>query len=208
MNLPRTIPLFIFSCLLVILWVVGCAWTRVASQVDAQYANRPYNKIMVFVPLADLELRREAEFALQSKMSGGKATIVPAHQLFFPGRQYSNDETASLILENDIDGVLVVNVSSTGTSQTYVPPTYQTRSNAYIYGNYLSGTSTTQTYGGYNINKPWASFTAQLIDVETGQVVWISTATTRGNAFAGGKTLLRSMAGKMTKKLFKDGMIK
>lgn len=182
----------------------NCASTRIASQGDPSFANKSYSMVLLYVDLFDLDLRKEAELSLQGKLSQYGIKCLPAHQIFFPGRVYSDFETANIIESNQIDATLIINISDAGATSTYIPPTTQTQTNAWISGNYLSGSSTTRTYGGYNIAKPWASFTAQLIDVNARTVVWIASAQTSGNAFADAKTLLRSMATETAKRLVKD----
>lgn len=191
-------------CAAGVILVTGCASTRITSQGDSEFGHKSYNKIMVYFGLLDLELRKDAELTLQNKLSQNGVECLPAHQIFFPGRSYSDFETVNIIESNQIDAVLIVDLYDAGSTSTYIPPTTETQTKASISGNYLSGSSTTRTYGGYNINKPWASFAAKLIDIDAGSVVWIASAQTKGNAFANSKTLLRSMANKTADRLLKE----
>jgi len=99
----------------------------------------------------------------------------------------------------------VITPGSAGSSSGYVPPTYTTSCTAW---NSYSGCTqvTTNQVGGYNYSKPWAKFSTQLYDAESGAAVWIATATTGGNAFANATTLVRSMADKTAQRLVDDGL--
>jgi len=194
----------LICCSVAIFALTGCASTRLTSQSDPALAGKRYHKILVQFDLMNLELRRDAEMTFQTKLAQYQVECIAAHQLLFPGKYYSDSEVINIIDSNQIDAVLIVSLSDAGVSSTYIPPTYQTQTNAWINGNYLSGSSTTRTYGGYNINKPWASFSAKLIDVDAKNVVWIASAQTKGNGYAKAKTLLRSMANKTADRLVQE----
>jgi hypothetical protein len=167
------------GCSFALFTLTNCASTRLTSQSDPSFADKRYNKILVYFESADLELRREAEIAIRTKLTQYQVECSPAHQLFFPGKNYSDFEATNILESNQIDAVLIIRLLDAGVSSTYIPPTTQTQTKAWISGNYLSGSSTTRSYGGYNINKPWASFSAQLLDVTTQNVVWIASAQTK-----------------------------
>jgi hypothetical protein len=195
-------------CMLIafMMLVGGCASTSIRSQADTA-ALRPYPRIMAFVSLADLGLRQDAETVFERELAQCNIECVPSHKLFFPSRQYSDEEAVQLISESSIDAVLIVTLSDTGTSSSYVPQQTYTQAKAQITGNTATGSSTTTTSGGYSIEKPWANFTAQLFDCQTGNVVWVASASTGGNAYASGGTLVRSMADKTVDQLKKDGIV-
>jgi hypothetical protein len=58
------------------------------------------------------------------------------------------------------------------------------------------------------VDKPWASFSVTLMDLEQNTVAWYATARTGGNAFADTEDLLRSMARKTIERLAQDGIIR
>ncbi len=187
--------------------LTGCASTRMNSQTDVAATTASYSKMTVLVAVGDLGQRQKAEKAFQQKLAYHGIECVPSHDLFFPGREHSEEEIAGRLQENGIEAILTVNLSNSGTSSTYVPETSQTKINAYSVGNSTSGTATTQTYGGYDIEKPWANFTVELWDLSGGAVTWVASASTGGNAWATGNTLLSSMASKTVSQLAKDGVI-
>lgn len=203
-------------CLAVLATLPSCARTTITSMPDPTVRGRQYSKILVFAPFADLGLRREAELAFHRKFAERGVACLAAHQLFFPGRQYSDEETLGLIRGNKIDALLFVGVTGAGTSSAYVPKTTVTtgsaQGSAWISGNWLAGsatgTSTTTSYGGYNMHLPWANFVSHLLDASDGRVVWMATASTGGNALASNATLLRSMAAKTVGQLGKDRIVR
>ena len=94
------------------------------------------------------------------------------------------------------------------TSQTYIPKSLSSRGNASLYGNSLYYNSYTQQYGGYYISKPNVKFEIRLFDTKSGQVAWLTSALTEGNAFADYNTLASSLAKKVVKKLIEENMLK
>lgn len=152
-------------------------------------------------------MRQQAEERFVAANREGRTRFVAASALLFPGRQYSDVEVTSVLQENHIDAALVLTPGQVGTSSTFVPPTYtSTCTQTAINGGCQQ--VTTKTSGGMSYEKPWAQFTAQLYDVETGKVVWFGTATTGGNAFASATTLVRSMADKTVSKLVAAGLLR
>ena len=181
----------------------GCARTTASSLVASDASGIHFGRIMVSVPFTDLGLRREAEDQFAKSYSGKGVMFVPSYQVLFPGRSYSQDEAQQVIRGDSIDGVLFITLNQAGTTAYRTPTTTSTQCAAN--DTYAQCASTTT--GGYDIRKPWASFTAQLYDARTGRSIWIATENTRGNAFANSGTVVRSMANSTLKQLEKDGVI-
>ena len=129
-----------------------------------------------------------------------------------PTRQYSEEETWIILRTDGVDTVLVISLTGQGTKESYVPPTYvpgKTSGSVSVIGNtafFNSSTTPSYTVGGYKIAKPFASYTAQLYDLDTGQMIWAATAQSKGNAFASYRNLAESMAGQTVEKLLADQM--
>jgi len=47
--------------------VISCAWTSMNSQINTEYSNRQYQKILVFVDLYDLGDKQSAEIRIQDE---------------------------------------------------------------------------------------------------------------------------------------------
>jgi hypothetical protein len=136
----------------------------------------------------------------------GDYNFIPSHQVFFPGKEYSNAEATALLRQHDVDATLVILPGESGSQSGYVPPTYTSGCTAWSTLSGCTQVTTTQT-GGYAYNKPWTRFTARLYDATTGTVVWVATATTGGNAYARSTTLVRSMADKTADRLVNEGLL-
>ncbi len=187
--------------------LAACATTSMNSLPSPELGGRTFHNILVVAAFADLGIRRETEDRFAAAYSEGHFRFVPSYQLFFPGRQYTPDETGSLLRQHQIDATLVIFPGQAGATSGYVPPTYTSGCTVWSPTGGCSQVTTTQT-GGYSYQKPWAQFTAQLYDPTTGQTVWMASATTGGNAFASAVTLVHSMADKTIGRLTQDGVIR
>lgn len=184
----------------------GCASTNLSSMTKPEVAKRPYDRILVVFPLQDLELRRIAENEVLNKVRS-RNSFMRSYELFFPGRQYEEQEILDILMQHNIQAVLMIGLSDSGTSSTYVPQlSSSTRCTAWTASQGCVAAST-YTSGGYTLDKPWANFTATLFDLEKQEVVWYATAKTGGNAFADNADLVRSMARKTRDTLLEDGLV-
>ena len=186
--------------------IAACATTSMNSLPSPELGGHSFHNILVVAAFADLGIRRETEDRFAAADSEGDFQFVPSYQVFFPGRQYTPEETGTLLRKYQIDATLVIFPGQGGATSGYVPPTYTSGCTVWspTYG--CSQVTTTQT-GGYSYQKLWAQFTAQLFDATTGAGVWVASATTGGNAFASAVTLVHSMADKTIERLIEDGVI-
>ncbi len=188
------------------LGVMGCASTAMNSMPATEVQGRVFHNILVVAAFEDIGILRATEDRFAAASVSMNITFVPSYQVFFPGRQYTAEESAGLLRQHRIEGVLVVSVRQTGENTYYVPPTYVSGCTAWnpVYG--CSQVTTTATGGG-SYQKPWARFRAQLYDATTGVPVWVATAATGGNALATSLTLVQSMADETMVHLAADGVI-
>jgi hypothetical protein len=128
--------------------------------------------------------------------------------VFFVGGEYTAQEIDQRLSELGVDGVLVIQPTGAGTSSTYVPQSTSTTGKATITGNTVTGSTRTQTYGGYDIKKPWADYEAYLWSTSDGEMVWYATATSSGNALADWNDLIKSACGKTIKTLVHDRLLR
>jgi len=187
--------------------IAACARTSMSSMPAPDLGARHYHNILVVAAFADLGIRRETEDRFVSASSEGHFRFVPSYQMFFPGRQYTPEETGALLRKYEIDATLVIFPGQGGATSGYVPPTYTSGCTVWSSTGGCSQVTTTQS-GGYSYRKPWAQFTAQLYDATSGTGVWVASATTGGNAYARAVTLVHSMADKTIERLTEDGIIR
>jgi hypothetical protein len=200
----RTLVVPLLSILL-----VGCAVTRMTSQINPECLGHRFEKVLVYGNFQSLEQRQLAEEKLCSKLTHtATCECLKSSDVFFPGQEYSGMEIGNRLFTLGIDGVLTFQPMSSGTSSTYTPPTSYTTGSAQIFGNTIIGSSRTHTYGGYNVSKPWSNYKAVLWSTAERRVVWYATGTAGGNAFAGWDDLIKSAAGKTVSQLAADGVLR
>jgi hypothetical protein len=152
-------------------------------------------------------MKIEIEGTIQRYLLNNTISAWTGIQLVPPTRQYSTDELNSIIRENGIDSVLIVGLTEYWTSQQYIPQSSTINGSATIIGNTISYAQQTNTYGGFNISKPRMSFESRLFDAKTGNVVWMSTSLTRGNAFAKFVDLASSLSTSIVNRLWNEKII-
>ena len=193
------------SCVVII---YGCASTKMTSRINPQCIDQCLKRIMVSGNFADLEQQEIAENKLFEKMQRYPQLVcVKSADLFFPGKQYTQDDILRILNENSIDAVLILQPTNSGATSTYIPETKRTTGSVFVCGNTAYGSSTTRTTGGHSINKPWAHYEESLLSCETGDVIWYATAKSGGNAFAKWDDLIRSAAGKTIDRMVQDGVL-
>lgn len=196
------------AAVLVAVLLAGCATTRMASQVNREAGGRSFGKVLVHGNFQNLEYRQLAENKLCAELSATGVACLKSAEVFFPGQEYSADQIAERLSELQVDAVLALQPTGSGTSSTYVPQTSHTIGSATVSGNTVTGSSTTRTSGGYNISKPWANYEAVLWATSDGKVAWYATAASGGNAFAGWDDLISSASSKTVSKLVSDGVFR
>jgi hypothetical protein len=215
--LPRMRPIIVVIlrnanaaiCILVTI-AFGCARTNLTSRINPETNSKHFTRILVHGNFPSLAHRQAAEDRLCSKIrqAAPSCECVKALDTFFPGQEYSVDDIATRLTDLQIDGVLVIQPTGSGATTTYVPQSSYTTGTATVHGNTVSGSSTTQTYGGYDVSKPWANYEATLYSTSDGKVAWYATAESTGNAFADWSDLINSVCGKTVNKLTADGLVR
>jgi len=188
-------------------FLFGCAWTDVTSIKDPNYYQVQFSRVLVVAAFSDIEYRQDTESAFQRVFEEEGIVAIRSIDMFPPTREVSNEELVDTLLENDIDGALIIAFSDYWTTQSYIPQYSTTRGNASIIGNSIYYSQNTQTFGGYYISKPRVNFELRLYDTQTGNTAWIAKTHTRGNAFAKFNTLVNSLANKSVKTLMEENII-
>jgi hypothetical protein len=175
--------------------------------------GRSFRAILVVAQLEDLGLKIAMERRFMAGVVPPRSTpipgvrFVPSHTILFPGRDYTGDQVVELMRQNGIDATLVITPGATGSSETFIPPTYTTRCTAFSMSGGCSQTTTTSS-GGLSYSKPWAQFSAKLYEAANGQADWVATAFSGGNAFAHTEDLVNSMADKTLERLYGDRVVR
>ena len=188
--------------------VSACASTEMTSRANPEFDGRTFEKLLVYGKFQNLNHREVAEKELCSNL--GRLTnseCIRSSEVFFVGESQTAEQIGAQLMDLEIDAILILQSSDSGTSSSYVPPTYNTQSSATVTGNMVSGSSTTYTSGGYTLNKPWANYEVSLIAVQDGRVAWYATGNSRGNAYAGWDDLIESVTSESVKKLVADRVL-
>ncbi|GIU70438.1 MAG: hypothetical protein KatS3mg002_1674 [Candidatus Woesearchaeota archaeon] len=199
-------------CFISFLFFSGCASTNITSFKDPDYENAKFNKILVLANTTDLSDRKELESYMVSEFSNFGIIAMESFRLFPPTRNLSDQEMIDLLLKNHIDAIITINVGESGVEEVYIPRTgseTKTKGQVNTYGNTANykEKSTTTYYGGYTQKKPWAEFETKLFDVSNGNLVWIASSFTGGNAYANRSTIIYSYCLNTVEKLIEDGLI-
>jgi hypothetical protein len=203
-NLCAAITLILFS---------GCASTSMTSFTDPAYRGTTFKRVLVVANVSDLEWRQKIETRIVQEFRSEGIYAMEGINLFPPTRAFTDSQKVELLVQNNIDSYIVIGVGESGIQQVYIPQTgssTKTEGRVDVYGNTATyeEKSTTRTYGGYNVSKPWAHFDAKLYDVSRGDIAWVASATTGGNAYANFNTVVNSFCGKTVEQLIKDGVVR
>ena len=193
--------------LVLTMFLVGCAVTTLSTIRNPELSQIKFGKLLVVAPFSDIGLRKQTEDAFIAKFNLSRMNAISSIQRIPPVKEYNEQELLKILEQDKIDGILVVGLKDYWTSQTYVPKSSSSRGSASLYGNSLYYRSYTQEYGGYYISKPNVKFEIRLFDSKSGQVAWLATSLTKGNAFADYNTLANSLAKKVVKMLIEENIL-
>jgi PBP1b-binding outer membrane lipoprotein LpoB len=197
----------IILLMLIAVFLIGCASTEISTVRNPELYNTKFENILVVVPFTDIGLRRQTEGIFVSKFNSSDMKALSSLELMPPVKEYSNQELMNILDKNKVDGILTVALKDYWTSESYVPKSSSTQGSANLYGNSLYYRSYTQQYGGYYVSKPNVSFETRLFDRSSGEVAWLVSSTTSGNAFADYGNLASSLAKKVVSELKKEDML-
>ena len=193
----------------IVFYLTGCAFARTTINTikNPELSQAKFKKLLVAAPFSDIGLRTQTENAFISQFNLSGINAISSIELIPPVKNYNEDELLNILEQNNIDGVLIVALREYWTSQVYIPRSSLSTGNVSSYSNFLYYQSYTQEYGGYYISKPRVKFEIRLFDTKSGQVAWLATSFTRGNAFAEYSTLVNSLAEEVVKKLREENLI-
>lgn len=203
---------------LIIMLALNCATTTLGTAMNPDMKHVKLRKIMVVAPFADLLLRRETERRFPKNLKVYRSTsgyynrlpkdcFLQSLDIIPPYKEYTVEELNAKLWDNSIDGILVVALEDYWTSQTYMPRASKTEGEIRTYGNSLFYESYTQESGGFYVSKPSVKFDIRLFDVTSGEIIWMATSVTSGNAFANYGTLMESLSMSVIKELTKEDII-
>lgn len=190
--------------------LAGCASTTMSTYRDPGTTGRSaMGSVAVFAIDGDLGSRQTVETVAVTRLTEATGTrAVRAIDLLPPTRNIPPEEATRILQEAGIEGVLFL-VLTDAYSDTYeTPGTARTTGFGTLYGNSLYLHSTTTYQRGHTYTRPRTEHELKLVDVRSGQVVWMSTSRTRGNAYAGDGTMADSLARSTVNALLREQLVK
>lgn len=180
---------------------------------DPDYQKAEFKRILIVANTNDLEDRKKLESKMVEELTDIGVFALESFKLFPPTRELSDEDKVDLLLKNKIDAFISISIGESGVDEQYIPQTSSTtntKGNVSVYGNTATykEKSTTTYQGGYTLEKPWGKFETKLYDVSNGQMAWIASSFTGGNAYANRNTVINSYCGKTVEQLLEDRLIK
>ena len=184
---------------------MGCTHTRVVSFSDPDAVNKLYTKIAVIGDTDDLSDRLLVEDKMVETLRDYGVKAVSSLSLLPPTRSFTIAEEDSILIKNNIQALTVIQIADAGFYVTSEPISIHTNSDK-------DGNQTTISGGGTE-QKAYGKLRISLIDVETGQNMWIGDADAQSffdtfNHDWDMNYLLRRSSKKLAQELIKTGMIK
>ncbi len=183
----------------------GCASTNMRSQVSPDFPGEPYERVLVWIDLDDTMLVQSAEDYLVEELEDIGVDAVAQYTVFFGEKEYSFKDRKRELNERGIDAVLTLVLTDAGATRHRIPPSRYTVSRRNPYTGRVHH-STRWTGGGVDVNA-WADFKAELLDRESGEIVWRALAKTSGDASVGRVAFLQSVSREIAGSLRKDGIV-
>ncbi len=158
----------------------GCASAHIVSQRDPAIADESFGAVLVDAALPTLAASQAAELRLSSALTESGYLAFAEEEVFFPQRDYSEERVETLLDEKGVDAVLVLRLVDAGYESRYIPPTVQTSVRVTEDDDSIEQVTTTEISGGYDVDRPWANFVAELVDRSSGDVVWYAELEAQG----------------------------
>ena len=214
----------VIACIVAtLLAAYGCATTDMVTYVSPSLAEGNYvvyKKVFLYVPSKTYREHVKAEEGILEKISDGKSVLASngwarrtleydvevfmSHKVFRPDIGVDTAVFKRFVKENEVDALLAINIRGYWSESSYLPIISITQGKANPAGQY---SSTTTSYGGYAMSRPVANIEAKLYDLETGELIWLGSAETRGDEFSSSSTLWSSFIDKMVESLEKHKII-
>jgi hypothetical protein len=200
----------ILSLLCTVVVLGACASAQIVAQRDPDVADESYAGVLIDASLLTMRESQQAELRVSRALTQRGYVAFAEEELFFPQREYSEEHIADTLDERSIDAVLVLRVREAGYESTYVPRTVTSTTRVTEDEDQTEAVTRTEVSGGYDVDRPWASYVAELLDRGSGELVWYAELETEGQ-FGWGhdyEDLARAAADRLVKKLQEDRLLK
>jgi hypothetical protein len=209
--------------------LTGCVSTSISSYRDPAYTEKSYASFVVVAGFFQIGNQSYLESELVEELSERGIEAFRGIDILPPTRDLGPEEITQALRGSGAEAVLFVELTDFRTVGTYFPPTYHTRGivsteEGVALVNDISGTppedcfqsgegrpvyvnlTTTQT-GGNTVESPVADTRIAVMDLGTGDMVWLADATTEGRADSSRKDMADSLAGQIISQLTESRML-
>jgi hypothetical protein len=197
------------SCCHAVWWWDGST-ADIASFKDPSFSDYKISKIMIYSANNDLRERNKIEERFVKKFASTKFTIEPISSLKYisPLKKYTDEELEKILNDSKAESVMIITITDTRDKKSYVPESYDTTISGYINGDYLDATQETTKSGGYYVHATDIKFELRILDVATGNTIWLANSLSFGTCYSSFKNMIDVVANKTFKQLQKDGLLK
>ncbi|MFZ3122128.1 MAG: hypothetical protein WA104_02005 [Thermodesulfovibrionales bacterium] len=181
-NVKKCVILF-FS----LLHLTACAGTSLYSVRNEEFSHNKYKNLIIFIPESDIALRAVFEDAFVEHFSQSSIKAVSSLKLFPPVTDYSNSDLNRKLIDNNIDGAIILKALNANTNSLYIPPSSSTMGSGMVMGNTMTYQSQTSQSPGFNVFQTTVTFNILLVDVKASfeseklKIVWTATAYSKDN---------------------------
>ncbi len=195
-------------------FISSCATTETTTFTDPAFRGKQFGKICILADISDLKYKQKLEKEMAKELSKKGVSVATGTQLFPPTREWSEEQMQEILVNEKIEGYLLVTWKDKQVQETYKPGQSVTETKGEVKKKngkdvYTERTVTTQQGG--SVDKEFKSFfEAKLIDVRTKANAWIATSSSASGEWFGSDfdLIMESYAEDIAESLKKDGMIK
>lgn len=197
------------KALLSILMIVlsGCAVTEMSVYKDPEFLDASYGSFVVVSAFVKLEEKAYLEGKICELLAANNVTCKRGIDVFPPTRTFTDEEWAQTFFETNAQALVVIRLTDSYTTQSYVPQTSSTTGSVQAYGKTAYLNSSTTTYGGYTVTKPIEHYEIKVFDAASGKIAFITSSKTKGSGAATSKILSDSLASKFVQTLFENNLL-
>jgi hypothetical protein len=171
--------------------------------------REPFTRLAIFAVVGDLARRQSVETLAVTRIKEETTSdAVRAIDLLPPTRTFTAEEAASQLTGAGADGVLFVILTDSYVERYQAPGVSTTTGFGTVYGGSVYYQGQTIHQPGAQFSKPREAHELKLADLTTGDIVWISSSFTHGNAFADSEVMADSMLKAALRELTKEGFVR
>ncbi|WP_445946607.1 hypothetical protein [Shewanella sp.] len=190
--------------LIFVLLVSGCANTNMKTYVDPEHQGKSYSKVLIDLPNANFEFKEIVLSELCGALKKRSVVCLAKEDLLPPTREYSDNQLFQIIEKNEIEGWLVLQIGSGGSSSQYIGS--QTFGSATLYGNSAYGSANSMAMYSFNRQQ---GYSIVMYDMHTKHKAFIMEASTSASGLANitNSVFAESLASKIIKEMESNGFL-